>query len=129
MLFAFYYNVSFLKIPIMVGTSGKLILMAYKTTIQIGNTQLWADRSTLRLHLWDEECPQDGPLCTSSLYPLPGSGHFVPQPPPRPAWFLVFLTGFCCEAESVRQQGRKKEYDKSIWALKKYILQKQLLKK
>lgn len=66
-LFAFYYNVSFLKIPIMVGT-----LPCHKAAIQIDDIECWADRSTLQWHSCDKDCPQGGFLSASSLSLLPG---------------------------------------------------------
>lgn len=118
-LFAFYYNVSFLKIPIMLGT-----LPCHKATIQIEEIECWAGRNLLQCHCCDKECPQDGFLTASSLSLLPGlPDPFMPQPSPCSVQFLVFLTGFSCEARSttttaeknnmVREFGLKRMYYKN----------------
>lgn len=102
-LFAFYYNVSFLKIPIMVGT-----LPCHKATIQIDDIECWADRSTLPWHCCDKEYPRGGFLSASSLSPLPGlPDPFMHQPPPCSVQFLAFLTGFSCEAKSATTRAGK----------------------
>lgn len=102
-LFAFYDNVSFLKIPIMLRT-----LPCHKATIQIDDIKCWAGRSTLQWHCCDKECPQDGSLTASSLSLLPGlPDPLMPQPSPWSVQFLAFLTGFFCEARSVTTRAGK----------------------
>lgn len=102
-LFAFYYNVSSLKIPIMVGT-----LPCHKATIQTDDTECWAGRSTLQWHCCDKDCPRGGFLTASSLSLLPGlPGPAMPRPPPCSVQILAFLSGFSCEAKSVTSRAGK----------------------